>query len=113
MVAIAIGLFRAEQVYRMACDVGVPHPLSLKQAMTKEQKDALAGVVTIDKEVMRGTPCFAHAQVPVQTLIDFLETGETINEFSAVYPDIPRQQVFSFLELSRDITIDQLACASL
>ncbi len=80
--------------------------------MTAEQKNALAGVVTIDKEVMHGTPCFAQTRVPVQTLIDFLETGETIDDFLAVYPTIPRRHVFSFLELSRDIAIDQLECAS-
>jgi uncharacterized protein (DUF433 family) len=60
--------------------------------MTAEQKNALAGVVTIDKAIMHGTPCFAHTRVPVQTLIDFLETGETIDDFLAVYPSIPRQQ---------------------
>jgi uncharacterized protein (DUF433 family) len=81
--------------------------------MTAEQKNALAGVVTIDKEVMHGTPCFGRTRVPVQTLIDFLETGETIDDFLAVYPAILRQDVFAFLELSRDIAIDQLAYASL
>jgi uncharacterized protein (DUF433 family) len=91
----------------------VAHPLSLEEEMTADQKSALAGVVTIDKEIMHGTPCFAQTRVPVQTLIDFLETGETIDDFLAVYPTIPRQHVFSFLELSRDIAIDQLACASL
>lgn len=69
---------------------------------TAEQKNALAGVLTIDKEVLHGTPCFANTRVPVQTLIDFLETGETIDDFLAVYPSIPKQHVFSFLELSRD-----------
>lgn len=77
-----------------------------------EQRSALANVVTIDREVLHGTPCFANTRVPVQTLIDFLETGETIDDFLAVYPAIPRQHVCSFLELSRDIAIDQLACAS-
>ena len=77
-----------------------------------EQRKALADVVTIDKEVLHGTPCFASTRVPVQTLIDFLETGETIDDFLAIYPAIPRQHVFSFLELSRDIAIDQLVCAS-
>ena len=67
----------------------------------------------IDKEVMHGAPCFANTRVPVQTLIDFPETGETIDDFLAVYPAILRQDVFSFLELSRDIAIDQLECASL
>jgi len=81
--------------------------------MTAEKKSALEAVVTVDQEVMHGTPCFAHTRVPVQTLIDFLETGETIDDFLAVYPSIPRRQVFSFLELSRDIAIDQLTCASL
>ncbi len=75
--------------------------------MTSEQKSALADVVTIDKEVMHGTPCFAHTRVPIQTLIDFLETGETVDDFLAVYPTIRRQHVFSFLELSRDIAIDR------
>jgi uncharacterized protein (DUF433 family) len=84
----------------------------IETEMTAEQKNALAGVVTIDKEIMHGTLCFAQTRVPVQTLIDFLETGETIDDFLAVYPTIPRRHVFSFLELSRDIAIDQLECAS-
>jgi hypothetical protein len=50
----------------------------MKTAMTAEQKRALSEVLTIDKEVMHGTPCFADTRVPVQTLIDFLETGETV-----------------------------------
>lgn len=77
-----------------------------------EQRNALAGIITVDKEVLHGTPCFANTRVPLQTLIDFLETGETIDDFLEVYPTIPRQHVFSFLELSRDIAMDQLACAS-
>jgi uncharacterized protein (DUF433 family) len=81
--------------------------------MTIEQKHTLPGIVAVDKDVMHGTLCFANTRVPVKTLIDFLETGESINDFLAVYSYIPRQQVLSFLELSRDITIDQITCASL
>ena len=80
--------------------------------MTAEQKNALAEIVTIDKEVMHGTPCFTGTRVPVQTLIDFLETGDSIDDFLATYPYIPRQQVIAFLELSRGITFDQITCAS-
>ena len=79
--------------------------------MIAEHTSALAGVVTIDREVMHGAPCFIHTRVPVQTFIDFLETGETIDDFLAVYPSILRQHVFAFLELSHDI--DQLMCASI
>jgi uncharacterized protein (DUF433 family) len=80
--------------------------------MTVEQKTSLAAVVTIDQETMHGIPCFAGTRIPVQTLIDFLETGDSIDDLLAVYPYIPRQQILAFLELSRDITIDQLTCAS-
>jgi len=80
--------------------------------MTPEQKTSLAAVVTIDKETMHGISCFTGTRIPVQTLIDFLETGESIDDFLTVYPYIPRRQILTFLELSRDIAIDQLACAS-
>ena len=81
--------------------------------MTTEHKNALAKVIAVDEEVMHGLPCFANTRVPVKTLIDFLETGESINDFLAVYPYISRQQVFSFLELSHDIILEQITCASL
>jgi uncharacterized protein (DUF433 family) len=80
--------------------------------MTAEQRSALETVISINKEIMHGTPCFSGTRVPVQTLMDFLETGETIDEFLAVYPYIPREQVVAFLELTKDLTIEQLACAS-
>ena len=57
----------------------------------------MAGVVTIHKEVLHGIPCFANTRVPVQTLIDFLETGESIDDFLAIYPMIPKQHVFLLL----------------
>ena len=80
--------------------------------MTTEQRATLAGVVIIDKDIMHGTPCFAGTRVPVQTLFDFLETGESIDAFLKVYPYIRREQVHTFLELSKDLTIERLSCAS-
>jgi uncharacterized protein (DUF433 family) len=80
--------------------------------MTTEQRTALAAVISIDKRIMHGTPCFRDSRVPIQTLLDFLETGETVDAFLAVYPSIPREQVVAFLEISRDLAIDQLSCVS-
>jgi len=80
--------------------------------MRDEQRAALPGIVIIDKDIMHGTPCFAGTRVPVQTLFDFLETGETIDEFLKVYPYIPREHVQAFLELSKELTIEQISCAS-
>jgi len=76
--------------------------------MTGEQEASLASVITIDKEIMHGAPCFTGTRVLVQTLIDFLESGESIDDFLAVYPSIPRKQILAFLELSSDITLEQL-----
>ena len=45
-------------------------------------------------------PCFRGTRVPVQTLLDFLETGETVDAFVAVYPYIPRSQVLAFFDLT-------------
>lgn len=80
--------------------------------MSSEQKAALASVISVDRDVMHGTPCFAGTRIPVQTLFDFLETGETIDHFLAVYPYIPREQVMAFLHLSAESAIDELTCAS-
>ena len=66
--------------------------------VTTEQRSALETVVTIDEEIMHGTACFAGTRVPVQTLIDFLESAESIDAFLAVYPYIPREQVLKFLK---------------
>jgi len=80
--------------------------------MTQEQTAALARSISIDKDVLHGSPCFTGSRVPVQTLVDFLETGESIDDFLAVYPYIPREQVLSFLELSKESAIEQLSRAS-
>ena len=80
--------------------------------MTTDQRIALQGAVSIDPETMHGTPCFTGTRVPVQTLIDFLESGEGVDDFLEVYPYISRQQVFAFLDVSRDLTFEQLSRGS-
>ena len=80
--------------------------------MTADRRTVLASIVAVDKQVMHGTPCFAGTRVPVQTLIDFLETGETVNGFLAAYPYVKREQVNTFLELGKDLAIEQITCVS-
>jgi uncharacterized protein (DUF433 family) len=55
-------------------------------------------VVKIDPEIMSGAPCFAGTRVPIQHLIDYLEGGDSIDEFLEDFPSVSRQQVISFLE---------------
>ena len=55
-------------------------------------------VVTSSPQVMGGTPVFANTRVPVQTLFDYLEAGDTIDEFLEGFPTVAREQVIAFLE---------------
>ena len=66
--------------------------------MTADQKARLDAAVWVSPQRMSGTPCFRGTRVPVQNLIDFLEGGETIDQFLALYPSITRQQVVAVLE---------------
>jgi len=59
-------------------------------------------IVTSSPDVMGGTPVFAGTRVPVQTLIDYLEGGETIDDFLEGFPTVSREQVISFLEEAKD-----------
>ena len=47
---------------------------------------------------MGGTPVFPGTRVPVQTLLDYLEAGDSIDEFLEGFPSVTRQQVVAFLE---------------
>ncbi len=59
-------------------------------------------VISCSPDVMGGTPVFAGTRVPVQTLLDYLEDGGSIDEFLAGFPSVSREQVVSFLEQAKD-----------
>jgi uncharacterized protein (DUF433 family) len=56
-------------------------------------------VISRDPDVMGGTPVFAGTRVPVQTLLDYLEAGDSIDEFLAGFPSVTRAQAVEFLEV--------------
>lgn len=51
---------------------------------------------------MGGTPVFFGTRVPVQTLLDYLEAGESIDDFLEGFPLLTREQVLTFLEQAKD-----------
>jgi uncharacterized protein (DUF433 family) len=61
-----------------------------------------APLVVKDPEVMGGTPVFAGTRVPVQTLVDYLDGGETIDDFLEGFPTVTRAQVIAFLEAATE-----------
>jgi uncharacterized protein (DUF433 family) len=59
-------------------------------------------VISRDPQVMGGAPVFAGTRVPVQTLLDLLEAGDSINDFLEGFPSVTRDQVIDFLEQAKD-----------
>ncbi len=55
-------------------------------------------IVNSSPDVMGGTSVFSGTRVPIQTLLDYLEAGETINDFLKGFPSVTREQVIAFLE---------------
>ena len=55
-------------------------------------------VVVVDPEIMNGTPCFAGTRVPVRALLDYIEGGESLDEFLEQFPTVSRKQAVAFLE---------------
>ena len=59
-------------------------------------------VIACNPDVMGGTPVFSGTRVPVQTLLDYLEAGDSIDDFLAGFPSVNRKQVVNFLEQAKD-----------
>ena len=55
-------------------------------------------IVTCSPDILSGTPVFTGTRVPVQALIDYLEGGETIDDFLQGFPTVKREQVVAFFE---------------
>ncbi len=59
-------------------------------------------VVHSDPEILGGTPVFVGTRVPVQSLFDYLESGDTLDEFLRQFPSVQRGQAVAALGLARD-----------
>jgi uncharacterized protein (DUF433 family) len=59
-------------------------------------------VISCSPDVMGGAAVFSGTRVPVQTLLDYLEASESIDDFLAGFPSVSREQVIRFLEQAKD-----------
>ncbi len=58
---------------------------------------------------MGGTPVFTGTRVPIQTLLDYLEAGDTIDDFLEGFPTVSREQVIAFLEAAKDRLVESVS----
>lgn len=64
-------------------------------------------IISCSPDVLGGTPVFAGTRVPVQTLLDYLEGGESIDDFLDGFPSVKREQIVDFLEQAKASLIAQ------
>jgi uncharacterized protein (DUF433 family) len=65
----------------------------------------MAHAITRDPETMHGVPVFRGTRVPVQTLFDYLEGGDTLEEFLEGFPPVPRALALETLEEARNLPL--------
>ncbi len=62
----------------------------------------MKNIITSSKNILGGTPVFTGTRVPFQTLIDYLEAGDSIEIFLDDFPTVSREQVIATLETAKD-----------
>lgn len=67
-------------------------------------------VIAVSKEIQGGTPVFKGTRVPVKTLIDYLEGGDSVDDFLLDFPSVTKDQAVNVLELAKDaLRINEVA----
>jgi uncharacterized protein (DUF433 family) len=74
--------------------------------LSPEQRARLNEIVSVDPDLMHGTPCFRGTRVPVRLLLDDLKGGFTIDEFLAGCPTVSRELVEGYLEMAQDLVAE-------
>ena len=60
-------------------------------------------VIVSDPEIRGGTPCFRGTRVPVDSMIDYLEGGDSLDEFLDNFPSVSREAAIAALEEAKAI----------
>ena len=63
----------------------------------------MAQAIIRDPEIMHGTPVFRGTRVPVQTLFDYLEGGDSLDEFLEGFPTVSRELALQALEEAKQL----------
>ena len=64
-------------------------------------------VIVRDPEIMHGTPVFRGTRVPLQTLFDYLEGGETLEDFLQGFPTVSRELALKAVEEAKELLLAQ------
>jgi uncharacterized protein (DUF433 family) len=68
-------------------------------------------LITTSPDRLSGTPIFGGTRVPVQTLVDYLEAGDSLDEFLADFPSVSREHAIAVLELAKSALLAKAVAA--
>lgn len=63
----------------------------------------VARVIHSDPDILGGTPVFVGTRVPMRTLLDYLEAGDSLDMFLEHFPSVSREQAIAALELAKEM----------
>lgn len=64
-------------------------------------------LIVCSDEILGGTPVFRGTRVPIKNLIDYLEAGDSLDEFLEDFPSVSRDQAVQVLELAKEALLRQ------
>jgi uncharacterized protein (DUF433 family) len=68
-------------------------------------------LITTSPDRLGGTPVFAGTRVPVQTLMEYIEAGDSLDDFLADFPSVSREHAVAVLELAKSALLDKAVAA--
>jgi uncharacterized protein (DUF433 family) len=80
--------------------------------MSVLHKLRLEEIVSKSSDIMHGTPCFAGTRVPIQTLLDYLAEGDTLDAFLADFTTVKREQATGLLALAQERLVESISSSS-
>jgi uncharacterized protein (DUF433 family) len=95
------------EVLRWVARFGQVVPSGQEVAAARQLRDneVVADAITQDPEVMHGIPVFRGTRVPVQTMFEYLEGGESLEDFLAGFPTVPRSVALEALGEARRLLL--------
>ena len=82
-----------------------------KGILDRDSAESGAGIISVHPERLGGEPCFRGTRVPVKNLFDYLEGGDSLDDFLAGFPGVTREQAVAVLELAGRCLLENLRAA--
>ena len=99
-------LFRCTGTFStVSLDAKASATVGLFRAMRLDLSKTMSSAILSNPEIMGGTPCLAGTRVPFQTLLDYLEAGDSLDQFLADFPSVPRELAVAALQQAGDLAL--------